>query len=117
MSETYRPGPPDLWPDSWLVPDWPALPGVHAICTSREGGVSQAPWGSMNLGDHVSDNPAHVRRNRELFNAALQARDGVAARAAVEGHLDYVRRLLANERQAERYEAVARQRLESETQR
>ncbi|MDN5506893.1 MAG: laccase domain-containing protein, partial [Comamonas sp.] len=68
MSETYRPAPPGLWPDSWLVPDWPALPGVHAICTSREGGVSQAPWGSMNLGDHVSDNPAHVRRNRELFN-------------------------------------------------
>lgn len=74
MSETYRPDPQDLWPDSWLIPDWPALPGVHAICTSREGGVSQAPWGSMNLGDHVSDNPAHVRRNRELFNAALQAR-------------------------------------------
>jgi putative DNA primase/helicase len=56
------------------VPEWPALPGVHALCTSREGGVSQAPWGSLNLGEHVGDDPAHVRRNRELFNAALQAR-------------------------------------------
>lgn len=64
---------PEQWPSSWLVPDWPAVPGVHAVCTSREGGVSQAPWGSLNLGDHVSDDPAHVRRNRELFNAALQA--------------------------------------------
>lgn len=61
------------WPESWLVPDWPAIPGVHAICTSREGGVSQAPWGSMNLGDHVGDDPGHVRRNRELFSAAIQA--------------------------------------------
>ncbi|GGE25154.1 transcriptional regulator, GntR family [Gemmobacter megaterium] len=51
------------------------------------------------------------------INTAIQARDGTAARAAVEGHLDYVRRLLSNERQADRYEAVARQRLESETRR
>lgn len=70
MRETSRLG----LPDSWLIPEWPAVPGVHALCTSREGGVSQEPWGSMNLGDHVSDDPAHVRRNRELFRAALQAR-------------------------------------------
>ena len=35
--------------------------------------MSQEPWGSMNLGDHVSDDPAHVRRNRELFSAAIQS--------------------------------------------
>ncbi|MDR3064922.1 MAG: polyphenol oxidase family protein [Comamonas sp.] len=70
MRETSRLG----LPDSWLIPEWPAVPGVHALCTSREGGVSREPWGSMNLGDHVSDDPAHVRRNRELFRAALQAR-------------------------------------------
>jgi len=74
MSENYRPDLSNSWPDSWLVPEWPALPGVHALCTSREGGVSQAPWGSLNLGEHVGDDPAHVRRNRELFNVALQAR-------------------------------------------
>lgn len=31
------------WPESWLIPDWPAVPGVHAVCTTREGGVSQEP--------------------------------------------------------------------------
>ena len=63
----------EAWPESWLIPDWPPVPGVHAVCTSREGGVSQEPWGSMNLGEHVRDDPAHVRRNRELFSAAIQS--------------------------------------------
>lgn len=51
------------------------------------------------------------------INDALQARDPVAARAAVEAHLDYVERALADQLKAERNEAVARQRLEHETQR
>lgn len=71
----------ETWPESWLIPDWPAVPGVHAVCTSREGGVSQEPWGSMNLGDHVSDDPAHVRRNRELFSAAIQSQTPGASTA------------------------------------
>lgn len=61
------------WPASWLVPDWPAPPGVHAVCTAREGGVSQSPWGSMNLGDHVGDVPAHVQQNRSILQRSLQA--------------------------------------------
>ena len=28
------------------------------------GGVSAGPWASLNLGDHVGDNPAHVSANR-----------------------------------------------------
>ncbi|HBJ99735.1 MAG TPA: laccase, partial [Delftia acidovorans] len=28
---------PGTIPASWLVPEWPAPPGVHALCTSREG--------------------------------------------------------------------------------
>lgn len=63
----------DGLPASWLVPDWPAIPGVHALCTSRDGGVSQAPWGSMNLGDHVGDVPAHVEQNRQVLTAAIEA--------------------------------------------
>lgn len=59
------------WPKSWLVPDWPAIAGVHALCTSREGGVSHEPFGSMNLGDHVRDDPVHVRANRERLSAAI----------------------------------------------
>ncbi|CAB5707663.1 Laccase domain protein yfiH [Delftia tsuruhatensis] len=65
---------PDALPESWLVPDWPAPPGVHALCTSREGGVSRAPWGSLNLGDHVGDEPAAVRANRLRLQEAVRAR-------------------------------------------
>ena len=64
---------PANWPSSWLTPDWPAPPGVHAVCTSREGGVSQAPWGSLNLGDHVGDDMAHVTANRARLTQALAA--------------------------------------------
>lgn len=52
----------------WLVPEWPAPEGVHAACTLRAGGVSEAPWGSLNLGDHVGDEPAHVRENRRRLS-------------------------------------------------
>src|SRR5258707_3343760 len=57
---------PGTIPASWLVPEWPAPPGVHALCTSREGGVSTAPWGSLNLGDHVGDDPQADRKSTRL---------------------------------------------------
>ena len=59
-----------LHPD-WLVPDWPAPRGVHAVFTTRSGGVSSAPWDTMNLGDHVGDVPAQVAANRACLSAAL----------------------------------------------
>lgn len=39
--------------------------------TTREGGVSQAPWSSFNLGDHVGDEPAHVAANRARLRERL----------------------------------------------
>ena len=39
---------------------------VRFAFSDRNGGVSAAPYGSLNLGDHVGDDPASVRRNREL---------------------------------------------------
>lgn len=57
----------------WLVPDWPAPPGVHAVFTTRAGGVSSAPWDTMNLGDHVGDVPAQVAANRARLSAAVGA--------------------------------------------
>lgn len=66
------PGPGTV-PASWLVPEWPAPPGVHALCTSREGGVSTAPWGSLNLGDHVGDDPQAVRTNRQRLQEIVRA--------------------------------------------
>lgn len=48
-----------------LQPDWPAPPSVRAYSTTRRGGVSGAPFDSLNLGDHVGDEPAAVASNRQ----------------------------------------------------
>lgn len=61
-------------PADWLVPDWPAPPGVHALCTTRAGGVSGAPYDRLNLGAHVGDDAAAVQANRQMLQSALQAR-------------------------------------------
>lgn len=50
--------------NDWLIPDWPAPARVKACVTTREGGVSLAPFDSLNLGDHVGDDPAAVAENR-----------------------------------------------------
>ena len=47
---------------NWLVPKH-----IHAFTTLRTGGVSRPPFDSFNLGDHVGDDPAKVKRNRELL--------------------------------------------------
>jgi GntR family transcriptional repressor for pyruvate dehydrogenase complex len=51
------------------------------------------------------------------INAALQARDPAAARAAIEAHLDYVRASLTDQLKADRNEKIARQRLAHEKER
>ena len=48
------------------------------------------------------------------INAALQARDPMSARAAVEAHLSFVESALADQQRADRHEAIAVQRLEHE---
>ncbi|AMO24832.1 peptidoglycan editing factor PgeF [Ramlibacter solisilvae] len=57
-----------------IVPEWPAAPGVRALCTTRAGGVSAGPYRSLNLGDHVGDDPAAVTENRRRLSEALGAR-------------------------------------------
>jgi len=59
---------------NFLNPDWPAPPGVRAVFTTRQGGVSAAPWDSLNLGDHVGDVPAQVAANRALLAQASGAK-------------------------------------------
>ena len=51
----------------WISADWPAPPSVHAGCTTRQGGVSDAPYDSLNLGDHVGDVFDAVTKNRALL--------------------------------------------------
>jgi len=48
----------------WLIPDWPAPARVKACVTTRAGGVSLAPFDSLNLGNHVDDDPLAVAENR-----------------------------------------------------
>lgn len=49
---------------SLIRPDWPAPSNIRAVCSTRMGGVSQFPWASLNLGDHVGDAPNDVFENR-----------------------------------------------------
>ncbi|MDH4765995.1 peptidoglycan editing factor PgeF [Pseudomonas sp. CBMAI 2609] len=56
----------------WLRPDWPAPVGVQACVTTRLGGVSQSPFASFNLGNHVGDDPAAVAENRRRLGEALE---------------------------------------------
>ena len=55
----------------FIVPGWSAPQGVRALVTTRHGGVSGGPWSSMNLGDHVGDNPVAVAANRRRLRLAL----------------------------------------------
>ncbi|MDN3576653.1 peptidoglycan editing factor PgeF [Chitinimonas viridis] len=61
------------WIRHAMTPDWPVPQGVHALVTTRRGGVSLPPYDSFNLGDHVADAPAAVAANRALLRTALPA--------------------------------------------
>lgn len=64
--------PPSSFHPDWIRPQWPAPAHIHALCTSRAGGVSVAPYDSLNLGDHVGDVPQAVQTNRQRLQMALQ---------------------------------------------
>ena len=51
------------------------------------------------------------------MNTALQARDPVAARAAVEAHLNFVEIALSDQKKADRHEAIARKKFDHESSR
>ncbi|UYV37695.1 FadR family transcriptional regulator [Rhodobacteraceae bacterium D3-12] len=52
---------------------------------------------------------ADLLDQHKAINAAIQLRDGIGARAAVETHLDYVGAALAAQRKAEQNDMIARQ--------
>lgn len=54
-----------------ILPDWPAPANVLALATTRQGGVSTPPWDTLNLGDHVGDEPSAVDRNRSALGQLL----------------------------------------------
>lgn len=56
---------------SVITPDWPAPRGVRAFTTTRQGGVSLSPYDSLNLGEHVGDDPVAVAENRRRLREGL----------------------------------------------
>ncbi|MGH8140661.1 MAG: peptidoglycan editing factor PgeF [Steroidobacteraceae bacterium] len=58
-----------------LTPDWPAPPAVRAAFTLRMGGVSAAPYDSLNLGARVGDSPEAVEENRRRIREQLRLPD------------------------------------------
>ncbi len=57
---------------------WRALPVVHGV-TTRHGGVSPAPWASLNMSISVGDSRANVTENRaRAFRALGRDPDSVA---------------------------------------
>lgn len=80
---------------NWIVPDWPAPARVRSVTTTRQGGVSQGSYASMNPADHVDDDPRAVAENRQRLRQVLnlpaapvwlqQVHGTVAVDAAVAG--------------------------------
>ena len=59
--------------ESWIFPDWPAPPQVHAAITTRLGpGVSSAPYERFNLGLRSGDATEAVLANRGALQQALR---------------------------------------------
>ena len=56
-----------------ITPDWPAPPCVKALFSTRAGGVSTGPYGSLNLGAHVGDEAVQVSENRRRLRECLPA--------------------------------------------
>jgi hypothetical protein len=83
----------------------PKSVGADVTVTTRQGGVSEAPYDSLNLGLHVGDDPADVVTNREraakAFGAGLGelvfARQVHGAAAVVVGGTDAGRGAWAEE--------------------
>ena len=56
---------------SFIQPIWPAPDCVHSLVTTRHGGISNAPYDTLNLGDHVGDQPSKVLANRQILRKHL----------------------------------------------
>lgn len=59
-------------PADWLVPDW-KVRGVGALMTTRHGGVSAAPFDSLNLRAGIGDDDQAVVLNQQVLAQAMKA--------------------------------------------
>ena len=59
-------------PIELVEPDWQVPGHVRALTSTREGGTSKGEFSSLNLGDHVGDEPARVAANRARLREQLK---------------------------------------------
>lgn len=57
--------------NNFIFPNWNAPENVHAVMTTRIGGVSKLPYESFNLATHVEDNLDAVLENRHRLKTEL----------------------------------------------
>lgn len=55
----------------FVRPGWKVPAQVRAVTTTREGGVSEGPYASLNLANHVGDDSLRVETNRRRVAEAL----------------------------------------------
>jgi len=58
---------------SFIHAQWQAPQSVKTLVSTRIGGVSQQPFDTFNLGDHVGDLASNVSLNRAIFSKELPA--------------------------------------------
>ncbi|UFS57016.1 peptidoglycan editing factor PgeF [Comamonadaceae bacterium M7527] len=58
---------PDTLSKLGMPVHWDAPANVVAFMTQRRGGVSQPPFDSLNLGNHIGDEPSSCLANRQLL--------------------------------------------------
>ena len=56
----------------FINPVWDAPPNVRALTSTRDGGVSMAPYNSLNVADHVDDDPDSIAINRDRLAASAR---------------------------------------------
>jgi len=58
--------------NSWLAANWNVAPWIHAGISTRNHGVSNKPYDSLNLATHVDDNIKQVQKNRRKLSEHLK---------------------------------------------
>ena len=64
--------------NAWIIPQWPCPPHVKSLISTRQGGVSEGAYASLNMGLHVGDKAENVHENRKILEeqAAKMGRVG-----------------------------------------
>ncbi len=79
-----------------IFPQFTAEPLVHGVF-NRRGGVSLAPYTSLNISYHVGDNPQSVQANRQLLKKSLALPIVVSARQVHGDKIHHVKEIPATD--------------------